>query len=376
MSEAGALRSFVVEALAGLGAAISEGGSLVGVRAPDSVPRALEVPANFALAFEPEQSGAFDAELVAPGSYFLERLVAVTTARGRWDTSRFEPSEAEWVSAVLSDSGFGSESGVRPRVLAIEDGILLLFGFRLTLISDEKRESFHLIAVSPVDGSAWAVLPDPEDSRLVPDAPIDFHPDLEAAYRLANEAVRDETRAEVDRFRSRSLGLLEEEVRRIFAYFDNTLAGIREADPEGSQDLLRAVMAERDRRLAGAGGRVDPEAKASLCSVRAGVSPSAPGRLEFQGGAIADIHVDAWSRRIRGLVCEICHGTEGPWSFEAKNEPRGGRGAATPEGAAPPPGRPRAGTPPRGTKAGRSAAGTPRGSTARSRAVSAGDRGP
>jgi len=376
MSEAGALRTFVVEALAGLGATISEGGSLVWVRAPESVQRDLEVPANFALAFEPEQSGAFDAELVAPGSYFLERLVAVTTARGRWDASRFEPSEAEWVSAVLSDSGFGSESGVRPRVLAIEDGILLLFGFRLTLISDEKRESFHLIAVSPVDGSAWAVLPDPEDSRLVPDAPIDFHPDLEAAYRLANEAVRDETRAEVDRFRSRSLGLLEEEVRRIFAYFDNTLAGIREADPEGSQDLLRAVMAERDRRLAEAVERFDPKATASLCSVRAVFAPTARVRLEFQGGAIADIHVDAWSRRIRGLVCETCHGTEGPWSFEAKSETRCGRCAATREESAPPRGHPRSGTPRRGTKAGRSAVRSPRGSTARSRAASGGDRGP
>ena len=376
MSEAGALRTFVVEALAGLGATISEGGSLVWVRAPDSVQRDLEVPANFALAFEPEQSGAFDAELVAPGSYFLERLVAVTTARGRWDASRFEPSEADWVSAVLSDSGFGSESGVRPRVLAIEDGILLLFGFRLTLISDEKRESFHLIAVSPVDGSAWAVLPDPEDSRLVPDAPIDFHPDLEAAYRLASEAVRDETRAEVDRFRSRSLGLLEEEVRRIFAYFDNTLAGIREADPEGSQDLLRAVMAERDRRLAEAVERFDPKATASLCSVRAVFAPTARVRLEFQGGAIADIHVDAWSRRIRGLVCEICHGTEGPWSFEARSKPRCGRCAATGEESAPPRGRPRSDTPRRGTKAGRSAVRSPRGSRARSRAASAGDRGP
>src|SRR2546428_7194135 len=128
MSEAGALRTFVVEALAGLGATISEGGSLVWVRAPESVQRDLEVPANFALAFEPEQSGAFDAELVAPGSYFLERLVAGTAARGRWDTSRFQPSEADWGSVALSDSGFGSESWVRPRLLAVEGVGFLLFG--------------------------------------------------------------------------------------------------------------------------------------------------------------------------------------------------------------------------------------------------------
>src|SRR5712692_7894659 len=343
MSEAGALRTFVVEALAGLGATISEGGSLVWVRAAESVQRDLEVPANFALAFEPEHSGAFDAELVAPGSYFLERLVAVTTARGRWDALRFEPSEADWVSAALSDSGFGLKSGAPPRVLAIKDGSVPL---------------------------------GPEEPRWGRDAPIDFHPDLDAAYDLAVGAAREETRAEVDRFRSRSLGLLEEEVRRVFAYFDNTLAGIREADPDGSQDLLRAVMTERDRRLAEAVERFDPKATASLCSVRAVFAPTARIRLEFQGGTIADIHVDAWSRRIRGLVCPICHGTAGPWSFEAKNEPRCGRCAATREESAPPRGRPRSDTPRRGTKAGQSAARSPRGSTARSRAASAGDRGP
>src|SRR2546430_16564305 len=88
-------------------------------------------------------------------------------------------------------------------------------------------------------------------------------------------------------------------------------------------------MGERDRRLAEAVERFDPKATASLCSVRAVFAPTARVRLEFQGGAIADIHMDAWSRRIRGLVCEICHGTEGPWSFEAKREPRGGGGAVS-----------------------------------------------
>src|SRR2546428_13679217 len=117
MSEAGALRTFVVEALAGLGATISEGGSLVWVRAPESLQRDLEVPANFALAFEPELSGAFDAELVAPGSYFLERLVAVTTARRQWDASRVEASEAGWVFGPVVRLGFGFESVVVPRPL-------------------------------------------------------------------------------------------------------------------------------------------------------------------------------------------------------------------------------------------------------------------
>src|SRR5207249_3914933 len=82
-------------------------------------------------------------------------------------------------------------------------------------------------------------------------------PDLEAAYRLATESLRTTTGVEVERFRTRSLGLLEEEVRRIFGYFDRTIDGLRESDPGGSQDLLRAVMAERDRRLTEAVERLE-----------------------------------------------------------------------------------------------------------------------
>ncbi len=376
MSGAGALRSFVVEALAGLGATITEGGSLVWVQAPESVQRDLEAPANFALAFEPEQSGTFDAELVAPGSYFLERLIALTRARGRWDAARFEPAGEDWVSAALSESGFGLESAVRSFGLAIEEGVLILLAFRVSLVSDEKRESFHVIAASPADGSAWPVLPDPVDRNLVPCALVDFQPDLEAAYRLATDAVRDQTSEEVDRFRSRSLGLLEEEVRRVFVYFDNTLAGIREADPERSQDLLRAVMSERDRRLAEAVERFDPKATASLCSVRALFVPIARIRLEFPKGATADVSLDAWSRRIRGLVCGICGETEGPWSFGAEGDLRCGRCAVTRAESARPRGRPRSDTPRRGMRGGRVSARSPQGSTVRSRAASARHRRP
>src|SRR2546425_144875 len=187
MSDAPRLRPFVIEALTDLGAAVSEDDSLVWVQAPESVQRDLEVTGRFALAFDPERNREFEAELVAPGSYFLERLVSVVVRRGRWDVSQYTVTGADWISEGLHECGLGPENAVSSHVDGIEDGLLLLFAFRVTLVSDEKRESFHLVAVSPVDGSTWPVDPNRADRGLVPHPSPGIRPDLEAGYRLAIE---------------------------------------------------------------------------------------------------------------------------------------------------------------------------------------------
>lgn len=376
MSEAPPLQPFVLEALTDLGAVVSPSGPLVWVQAPESVQRDLEVPANFALTFDPERSREFEAELVAPGSYFLERLVAFVARRGQWDAARSDVSGTEWISGALRECGLGPETGVGSQVEGIEGGLLLTFAFRVTLLSDEKRESFHLIAVSPSEQAAWTVDPDRPERALIPDPYSGDIAALEAGYRLAAESLRSITAGEVDRFRTRSLGLLEEEVRRIFGYFDRTIEELRESDPDGSQDLLRAVMAERDRRLTEAVERFDPKADASLCSIRAIHVPIARLRLEFPDGSAADARLDAWSARPRGLVCSSCGRTEGPWRWSSPEGLRCTACAPTPAGSARPRGRPRSDTPRRGTRAGEASGRSSRGSKARSRGASSGRRRP
>ena len=372
MSDALPSRPFVVEALTDLGATLSDGDSLLWVQAHESVQRDLDVAARFALAFDPERNREFEAELVAPGSYFLERLVSVVTRRGRWDVSQCTISGTDWISEALRECGLGPETPISSRVDGVEDELLLLFAFRVTLISDEKRESFHLVAVSLADGSAWPVDPDRADLGLVPHPSLEIRPDVEAAYRVATESLRTTTGVEVERFRTRSLGLLEEEVRRIFGYFDRTIEGLRESDPGGSQDLLRAVMAERDRRLTEAVERFDPKASASLCSIRAILVPTARLEIEFPDGTRTESRLDAWSRRLRGLVCRICGGTAGPWRLSSRDGLRCATCASMPAESARPRGRPRSDTPRRGTRVGEASARSPRGSRARSRGASSG----
>ncbi len=372
MSDAPPLRRFVIEALTDLGATLSDGDSLLWVQAPESVQRDLDVPARFALAFDPERNREFEAELVAPGSYFLERLVSVVTRRGQWDVSQCTISGTGWISEALRECGLGPETPISSRVDGVEDELLLLFAFRVTLISDEKRESFHLVAVSLADGSAWPVDPDRADLGLAPHPSPEIRPDLEAAYRLATESLRTTAGVEVERFRTRSLGLLEEEVRRIFGYFDRTIEGLRESDPGGSQDLLRAVMAERDRRLTEAVERFDPKASASLCSIRAILVPTARLEIEFPDGTRTESRLDAWSGRLRGLVCRVCGGTAGPWRPSSRDGLRCATCAPKRAESARPRGRPRSDTPRRGTRVGEASARSPRGSKARSRGASSG----
>ena len=375
MSDVPPLRPFVLEALRDLGSSLSDGESLVWVQARETAQRALEVPANFALAFEAERSREFDAELVAPGSYFLERLVSVVVRRGRWDVSRCDVSGPGWISDALIECGLGPETAVTSRVNGVEDELLLLFTFHVTLLSDEKRESFRLVAVSP-DGSVWSVDPDRVEPGLIPQPLPEIPPDLERAYRLATESLCILTAGEVERFRTWSLGLLEEEVRRIFGYFDRTIDELRESDPSGSTDLIRTVMAERDRRLTEAVERFDPRASASLCSIRAILVPTARVQLEFPDGTRTESRLDAWSRWLRGLVCRICGSTAGPWRPSSRDGLRCVPCASKPAESARPRGRPRSDTLRRGRRVGEASARSPRGSKARSRGASSVRRRP
>lgn len=312
MSDAADLRSFVERALVDLGATVSEGGPFLWVQMPDALRASFEVPATVALTFDPERTGEFDAELVAPGGYFMEKLLGQITGRGRWDLIRYVPP-ADWVPSNLSSAGLGAESGVRFEVLGAEDGAVVLLSFRVTLVSDEKREALYGIAVSSSTGSACAFdleAPDPEGATPL-DGAISL--DLENLYRIGTRFLSERSREAVDGFRAASLRLLEEEVRRIFSYFDRTVEEVRQADPAGSDDLIRAIQEERDRRLTETLERFDPKAAASLCSIRAIVTPMVRLRLEFPDGTSAEAVVDAWSRRVAGLVCSICHGTDGPW---------------------------------------------------------------
>lgn len=299
MTEAEDLRAFTVALLEDVGAEVRDDGTFLWVAVPEAAQTGLDLPAQACVTFDPDRIGEFDAELVAPGSYLLEKLLGLATRRGRWDTARLQANSDAWVEEALrATPGLSARSPAE--VLERKDEALALFAFRTALTSDEKREAFHLIA-APLDGAEGWVVPWPlPEEGLEPAGVPGFAPDLAAAHRRAEDVLRERMRGEMESFQKVSLAALEEEVRRIFRYFDGTVAEVREAEPSHADDVVRAIEAERDRRLAEALERFEPHAVASLCSVRVVLVPTARVSVRTEGGERVEVRVDALTRRVRG----------------------------------------------------------------------------
>ena len=289
--------------------------------------------------FDPDRTGEFGAELIAPGSYLLERLFAAAMARGRHEIVRLDDASPDWPSEVLRKGGL---LGLGPWQVRFEtDAPMALFGFRITLLSDGKQEGFRVIAVRPGDPVGWEV-PWSVASRPLPPVSAQVALDLRRMYEAAINALSDVAKDEVERFRKIALTSLEEEVRRIFRFFDGAITSVRDADPREFEALTRAINAERDRRLEEALERFEPRAHASLTSIRIVLVPAALASLALQDAPI-EIRMDAFTQSIRGLRCELCRSEDGPWS--SVRPVRCVSCAAREDGFAPLPARPPSGTP-------------------------------
>ena len=343
MTEADSLRSFTSAVLEDVGAEVRDDGTFLWIALPESAQVALDLPAQACLTLDPEHTGQFDAELVAPGSYLLEKIVGIATKRGRWDAARLTGVPDDWALQRLAMTA-GPSTRSSWEVSARREEPVVLFAFRGALTSDEKRESFHLIAAT-VDGQeAWPVAwPVPEDG-LVPASLPGFAPDLAPAYRRAFEVLQDQIQGALEAFEKSSLVALEEEVRRILRYFDGTVAEVREAAPSGAEDVVRAIEAERDRRLAEALERFEPHAVASLCSVRVVLAPTARIVGHGHDGERFEASLDALTQVVRGMPDRVTGG-----------------------GPVPPRGHPPSDTPPRRRRAAPAQGRSPRESRERSR---------
>jgi len=376
VSEAEPLRAFVAEALADAGAEVTGHGGVLWVRSPESLRQALEIPETLALVFESERVGEFGAELIAPGSYLLERILQLAMRRGRWDRGKAQPESDRWISEALAGAGFPATEGVS--VGETKDGVLFVFTFRVALTSDEKRETFHAIVVPAASEAGWEIPADLAEAPLSPFPPPGLSPGLESAYEVAARTLQEATRDFVETFRGNGLIALEEEVHRIFGYFDGTVREVRAAAPSGAEEVVRAIEAERDRRLTEALERFEPHATASLCSVRTVVAPTTAARVRMEGELAreVDVVVDPFTRSVRGPSCDRCGQPAGPRFVLPSREILCTGCAATGAESAPLRARPRSDTPRPRRRAAPAGARSPPGSTGRFRFASSRRRGP
>lgn len=305
------LEGFAVEVLTDLGASVTEREGLLWVEIPEGLRSSLELPDHAVLTLQPERAGEFGAELLAPGSYILERLLAIAMARGRWEVVRSVDASEEWALTVVRKAGLPPDW--TPQVAEVGEVSIPVFSFRTTLTADDKRESFVSLAVFPGE-SVGLPLPWTSAAAPLPVAPLPLDGvDLGLAYEAACTTLSSIMQSHVGSFRKEALAALEEEVRRVLRYFDGTLAEIRSSGSFESDSFLRAVEAERDRRLAEAVERLEPLATARLASIRIVMTRGALVRLASDAGKEAEIRLDAFTKSIRGLQCEACASRTGPW---------------------------------------------------------------
>lgn len=333
------LHRFVRRLLEDLHARVDEEDGLLWAEIPPSGRPSLDLPDRLVATFDPARGGEFGAELVAPGSYLLDRMLSLAMVRGRHEAVRMDAVSPGWVAETLDDAGLADRA--LWEVQTEGETFVALFGFRITMTSDEKQEQFRIIAVRPGEDLGWEIpwsLASSPLSRTRIDSDLDLHPLHEVAIRTLSALSLED----IEGFRKAALGSLEQEVRRIFRFYDGALQAAREASRTDGASVGDAIKAERDRRLEEALERFEPRASARLVSVRVVFAPSVHA-VRREGAHDLKIRIDAFTRRVRGLRCETCRSEDGPWSCVAPT--RCARCGPTEAGSVRPPIRPPSGIP-------------------------------
>lgn len=258
-----AVQHFVLGFLRSCGARV-DGNS---VSLPTALARSLQVSEQLELCFSPSPSGT--AEYITFGHPLLDRMLALSSGRGTaaslLSSRAFEP---DFLHLVLRDDPFlsvrtGNKEfdrlrralhrvsfpNSRPHLVkrSLSYQLQLLFGFRVSFVSDEKCEQLVSILMDPITESADALIDIGETISFVPakdvrssgyDIPTDGAPvPLEVMlsqasemlpahayttlrlYRKACQVLEDRLRSDLEKFSADAEVRLRKDLERIDAYY-------------------------------------------------------------------------------------------------------------------------------------------------------------
>lgn len=210
---------------------------------PAALARSLQVPKQLELSFSPTQSAT--AEYITFGHPLLDRMLALSAGRGAvasllscraldpgflhlalqgdpFSGTRTGNREFDCLSRVLRRVSFPN---ARPRLLSrcFSYQQQLLFSFRISFVSDEKREQIVSVLVDPITESADALVDISEMISFVPAThvksdPAEAYPTLRL-YRKACDILEDRLKEDMRKFDAEAKGRLEKDLERIDAYY-------------------------------------------------------------------------------------------------------------------------------------------------------------
>ncbi len=238
------LRMFCVDALARLGLSVTELDGHANVEIPSNALDLFDGRSSLRLAFRPEDVDD-GVELVVPGSYVLERILAAVRTRGGLGAIRFEPA------ALASPSPGLTLANAEARLVNSQTTTrdLLLTSFRVSLVTDEDEDRLFSTAIDLATGEKCEI-----DPRIVLDhagqkcpIPAKAAGNLESAFEAAQSAAMDFAREWADSMQQKIDARLAQETVRLNGYYKDMLS-----DAVGGDKNLDARKIQKRREEADA----------------------------------------------------------------------------------------------------------------------------
>ncbi len=276
---------------------------------PESLRPAFDGADAIRISFDPgAAASAPRVDLVAVGSYLLDRIVEDATRAGWHTVARVEAPPTP-PADVVAGSIRPKNATVAVDASSTETVPHLLFNFRVRMMSDERVDRFESVLVDSRTGKERRPAASLFEER--PGLPEDGTVDgagIAAAYRSACQALEGRIAADATAFREQAEALRKAEVERITSYFDRSVNEVLDSRASGASEA-RALELDRERRLAEAEEKYRFAGEVELCNVRTVLLDvmHADVTLEHRGARrTVRVEFDAATLDVPPLRCEVC----------------------------------------------------------------------
>ena len=276
---------------------------------PESLRTAFDGADSIRISFDPATAAAAArVDLVAEGSYLLDRIIEDATRSGWHTVARVEAPETP-PSEVISRAVRPRNATVSVDAASSDPVPHLLFNFRVRLMTDERLDRFESVLIDTRTGKERRPAQSLFDESLsLPEGDAVDWSGVAGAYRIACRALEARVEAGVKAFRDGAEGLRKAEVERITSYFDRSVNEVLDSKTAGAAEA-RALELERERRLAEADEKFRFVGDVELCNVRTVLLDVTRAEATFSNrGARRTILVefDAANLEVPALPCEVC----------------------------------------------------------------------
>jgi hypothetical protein len=244
------------------------------------------------LVFEDTRSRRAEGDLVAPGSYAMDRLIALARARGGAARVFLPATHAGKEGTLLRSLRGETRTPVREYLPRYR------FEFHLSCEADFPFEEFVRVEVDPVRESVGAAPADDPEGDAEPDPALRLPSAraLRGAYETARAAAEEAAGRLAERAIRNARRVFERERENVEHYYRQLIAEERRAGESrgsrgnGSEERVRSLKREWERRVKEETARLSPTVRGSLSSLLVLHAPGLLVRVKGAGTVRIDLN--------------------------------------------------------------------------------------